>query len=148
MLIDKKEIKPLVFSFRNVSAYCKGMFFNMISSIYLTGEAGPIINSNMRYLKVTRPVPNYGTREYEVDSFIIVVKNPPGTQSQFMKIPEGALAIIQGRLESYPEGNKLLIEHGLPAGCVIVVAEITECYTLSENMAGYQEFILGQPSKK
>lgn len=112
----------------------------MISSVYLTGEAGPIFDQNSRYLKVTRPTPTYKTRNYEVDSFLVLVKNPPGTQSQFTKVPEGTLVVVQGRLECNPEANALLKERGLPASCVVVICELCECFTLSENMKGYQEF--------
>lgn len=112
----------------------------MISSIYLTGEAGPFINKNCRYLRVTRPVPDYASRNYVVDSFLVVIKNPPGTSSQFSKVPEGTLVIVKGRLECCKEANELIQSQGLLASALVVIAELTECYTLSENMKGYQEF--------
>lgn len=112
----------------------------MISSIYLTGEAGPIIDENTRYLLVSRPIPERGTKLYKSDSFPIVVKNPPGTSSQFMKIPEGTLAIVAGRVQSDEKANEILAKHGLPKSSMVVIAQLTEVYTLEANMAGYQEF--------
>lgn len=112
----------------------------MVSCLFLTGEAGKIIDHNTRYVMVTRPVMDYGTRTYIVDSYPVKVKNPPGSSIQIMKVPEGTLVTVKGRIEADVEANKILEAHGLPGTCLVIIAEITECYTLSSGMGGYQQF--------
>lgn len=120
----------------------------MITSIYLTGAAGPIIDKNSRYLMVTRPVPDVDTKNFKTDRFRIVVKNPPGTDSQIMKVGEGTLVIISGRLEADDAANEVLRKHGLPESSFVVIAELTEVYTLESNMGGYEETFLKKTGKK
>lgn len=112
----------------------------MISGVFITGEAGKIIDNRSRLIKVSRPIMDSNSRGYIVDSFLIRVKNSPATSSQIMKVPEGTLVMVKGRLETDFAANKVLQDNGVVGSCFVIVAELTECFTLSSGMKGYQEF--------
>lgn len=112
----------------------------MISSVFITGETSKVLDHNTRLIMVSRPVMDINTRSYLVDTFVVKVTDPVGSCLQIMKVPEGTLVMVKGRIQSDLAANEVLKANGIEGTCFVIVAELTECFTLTANMKGYQEF--------
>lgn len=90
----------------------------MISSVFLSGRLGDVINDKMRYVEVDRPVPESG--KFITDSYII--KSQTFESGPFMKEPKGSYICLKGRLEKDPSLG------------LIIVVEIDEMYRFGNNV--------------
>lgn len=90
----------------------------MLSSVYLSGRLGQVVEPRIRYVELDRVVPGPSGR-YSVDQ--VLVRTDLSPEGAFMKSPAGSLIVLKGRLEVDPK-------HGL-----LIVNEIDEIFPLSKN---------------
>ncbi len=81
----------------------------MISSVFVTGRVGQIIDANYRYVEVERPIVNQNGI-YTIDK--IPVRMPYFASSSWSKEKEGSYIAFKGRIEMDERwGLVLVIEH-------------------------------------
>ena len=82
----------------------------MISDVYLTGRLSSSINETMRFVEIDRMVPEQG--KYVIDKIPVSYwsKEP---SSRFMKLSDGTLVVIRGRLESEAKIGLIIVAEQL-----------------------------------
>lgn len=91
----------------------------MLSSVFVSGRLGEVIEPKTRFVEVDRMVPGASGR-YEVDKFI--VRSMLCSDGPFMKLPVGTFIVIRGRLEQDPKLG------------LIIVDEVDELFSMPKEM--------------
>ena len=91
----------------------------MLSSVFVSGRLGEIIEEKTRYVEVDRVIPG-PTGHYEVDRF--PVRSMLAIHGPFMTQPVGTYICFKGRLEVDPRLG------------LIIVDEIDEIYVMPKDI--------------
>lgn len=82
----------------------------MISDVFITGRLSGPINETMRFVEIDRVIPEHG--KFVVDKIPVAYwsKEP---KSRFMKLDDGVLVVIRGRLESEAKIGLIIVAEQL-----------------------------------
>lgn len=79
----------------------------MLSSVFISGRLGELINENYRYVEIDRVAyDNFGGGKYEVDK--IPVRSME--KGRFYSYKTGSLIILKGRIEMDPELGLVVVD--------------------------------------
>lgn len=84
--------------------------FKMISDVFLTGRITKVLNKTTRYVEVERLVPDQG--KYVVDNIPVSFWNKE-PNSFFMKLNEGTLIVLRGRIQNEEQFGIIVIAEQL-----------------------------------
>lgn len=82
----------------------------MISDVFLTGRITKVLNKTTRYVEVERLVPDQG--KYVVDNIPVSFWNKE-PNSFFMKLNEGTLIVLRGRIQNEEQFGIIVIAEQL-----------------------------------
>jgi hypothetical protein len=91
----------------------------MLSSVFVSGRLGALIDEKTRYVEVDRVIPG-PSGHFETDQ--LPVRSMLCIDGSFMKGPKGTFIVFKGRIESDPKLGLILID------------ELDEIYTTQEPL--------------